>query len=314
MTATPHTSRVAFFFTSPLMGEVGRRPGGGGTFPPTLTLPHEGGGNKIVFRLLAGVIALSLIAASNSEGTPSPDTLARAEHAFAEGTNSRDDSASAKKWFAEAARQYDDLWRQGCRNPVLALNRARSHRLGGNLPGAIAALNAGLAVARYDRPLQVELEDARSAVVYPIDGELLAQCRPVPARTIGTRMSPAEAFAAAGGLWLLVCLGVARFAMTRAGWWLAFAGWWLVCLMVLSGLWYQDHRHRMRNEGKPPVVLKFDATLRKGNGNFWPPRLDANLPRGVEARELGRRGGWVQVELAGGTVGWVPETVVMGVE
>ena len=56
-----------------------------------------------------------------------------------------------------------------------------------------------------------------------------------------------------------------------------------------------------------------DAVLRRGNAESYPPRLDPRLPRGVEARELTRRGGWVQVELAGGAAGWLPETIVLPV-
>jgi hypothetical protein len=59
------------------------------------------------------------------------------------------------------------------------------------------------------------------------------------------------------------------------------------------------------------VVISKNEELRTGNGNAFPTRIDALLPRGAEVRELGRRGGWVQVELAGGAVGWVPANVVL---
>ena len=35
------------------------------------------------------------------------------------------------------------------------------------------------------------------------------------------------------------------------------------------------------------------------------------LPRGAEVRELARRGGWMQVEIPGGAVGWVPLAAVI---
>lgn len=248
-----------------------------------------------------------------ADGLTDEDILSRTESAFALGTQHRDDADAAREWFRAAARGYDELWRRGRHNPALALARARAHRLGGDLPAGLAALHEGLAVARYDRPLRVELEDARSAVAYPHDGDLAAQCRPTPPGGIGTRMSPAEAYLAAGLLWLLASLGVARFAMTRAPVWLGFTGVGVVCLAVLGGLWCQDWRRQTAAEARPVVIVTADAMLKAGNGDSWTDRLNARLPRGVEARELSRRGGWVQVELAGGAVGWLPETAVMSV-
>lgn len=238
---------------------------------------------------------------------PDGEVLAKAEHDFAEGTGHRNDGDTARDWFRASARGYDLLWRRGHQNPGLAVNRSRARRLAGDLPGAIEALHDGLAVAPYDRPLQVELEDARSAVAYPLDGELAARCRPKPLRTIGSRMSSAEAYAVAGVLWLLVCVAGTRFVMTRAPWWLAFAGLWLVLLLAFGGLWQQDQRRRGRIESRPLLIVKDDVMPRRGNSESYPARLESKLPRGVEVRELGRRGGWVQVELAGGDIGWLPE-------
>jgi hypothetical protein len=55
------------------------------------------------------------------------------------------------------------------------------------------------------------------------------------------------------------------------------------------------------------VVIAADGVLlRKGNGPSFPPRFDTPLNRGVEASLLYRRGDWLQIELSGGEVGWVP--------
>jgi hypothetical protein len=57
----------------------------------------------------------------------------------------------------------------------------------------------------------------------------------------------------------------------------------------------------------PVVVLSEDnVLLRRGNGLSYPARYDTPLPRGAEARLLFVRGNWLQIELAGGEVGWVP--------
>ena len=48
------------------------------------------------------------------------------------------------------------------------------------------------------------------------------------------------------------------------------------------------------------------ALLRAGNGLSYPPRYETPLNRGVEARLLFARGAWLQIELSGGEIGWVP--------
>lgn len=250
-------------------------------------------------------------AAAPALSASSADTLAGAEAAFARGVAQRHNSDHARLLFFVAAMQYDALWNRGHRTPELALNRSRAHRLAGNLPKAVAALHDGLAVARFSRPLQAELADARSAVQYPLDGELAAQCQPPPLRGISTRVSPADAWVVSGGLWLLACACVARFVMTRGAAWLVFAAVGVCALLVLGGLWVQDARDRAKEESLPLLIVSEDATLRRGNAGSYPARFDAVLPKGAEVRELGRRGGWVQVRLAGGAVGWLPQTAVL---
>lgn len=244
------------------------------------------------------------------------DQLARmAAQEFESGVKMRHDAALARPRFHQAARMYDELWRRGHQNPDLTLNRANAHRLAGDLPGAIVALNEGLAVARWSRPLQVALEDARSAVGYPAHSDLATKCRPAPSTGVSTRMSPIEAWGIAALLWLLVCGGVARFAMTRIAVWLVFAGVWLAALVLLGVLWFQDNRNRDRENEYPLIVVADDVFLRKGNADVYPVRLPEapKLPKGVEARELARRGGWVQIQLASGVAGWIPEASVLKV-
>ena len=280
-----HTSRVALFWTPKGSPEIAR-----GLNP---------------WRLL---VALGLLLSASPVFASSPaDTLAAAESAFAEGVELRHDSGKARPAFARAASAYDVLWNQGHRTPELALARARAHRLAGSLPRSIAALHDGLTVARFARPLQVELEDARAAVAYPLDGELAAHCRPKAANTVSARMSVADAWFLAGALWLLACAGAARFAMTRNAAWLGVAALAVAGLLLLGGLWVEDARH----ESLPLLVVADDVMLRKGNAAAYEPKVEPALPKGVEVREVSRRGGWVQVRLPGGTIGWLPETAVI---
>lgn len=261
---------------------------------------------------MKGLLAVALLLAGTPAFAAAPaETLAAAEAAFADGVARRDDSEKARPAFSRAAAMYDVLWNQGFRTPELALNRSRAHRLAGNLPRAITALHEGLAAARFSRPLQVELEDARAAVQFPLDGELAGQCRPPPLRGISTRMSAADAWVVSGGLWLLACACAVRFIMTRNAAWVAFGTVWVCGLLALGGLWVQDTRDRAKDESLPLLIVSADAALRRGNAVAYPARFDAILPKGAEVRELRRRGGWVQVQLPGGAVGWLPEGAVI---
>lgn len=256
--------------------------------------------------LLAVALSCAPAFAASPEGA-----LAAAEAAFAEGVERRSDSMRARPAFARAAAGYDDLWARGFRTPELALNRSRAHRLAGDLPRAVVALHDGLAVARFSRPLQAELDDARARVLYPLEGELTDQGRPRPVRGVSARMSPADAWVAAGFAWLLACAGAARFAMTRNAAWLAFAALWVVALALLGAAWLQDARQRERDESLPLLVVTDDVHLRTGNATAYPPRIEPALPKGAEVHERARRGGWVQVQLPGGAVGWLPEAATI---
>jgi hypothetical protein len=254
------------------------------------------------------VVALLLLASpvAASPGASDADALAAAEAAFAAGVGLRDDSVRARPAFARAAAGYDDLWHRGHRGPDMALNRAAAHRLAGNLPSAVVALNEGLAAAPWNRSVQVALEDARAAVAYPVTGDLASQCRPAPEVGVATRMSQVEASLVAGALWVLACGGAARYRMTRRPAWLLATAASATGLAVLAGFWWHGEAERERANAHPLVVLATDTTLRKGNAATYPAVFEAKLPRGVEARALAGRGGWVQVLLAGGAVGWVP--------
>ena len=238
--------------------------------------------------------------------------LAAAEAAFAEGVAHRHDAATARAAFARAATAYDELWASGEPTPALALNRANAHRLAGDLPAALLALNEGLAAFPWHRPLQVAREDARAAVDYPVAGGLARQCRPPPPGGFSSRVSPGEAWLICGGCWLLACGAATRFAMTRRPGWLgcaAVAALGALAVVTCGYLLGRDPDDRLGRQ--PVVVLTRRETLRSGNSAAFPPRLEPPLPAGVEARKLAERGGWVQVELAGGAVGWLPAGSVL---
>lgn len=234
---------------------------------------------------------LALLAVAAAVGQP--DT------AFARGVELRADAKAARPQFVEAAKGYDAEWQAGDHSPALATNRSRAHALAGDLPGAILAARSGLREAPYDAELIGQLETLRDAVGYP------PNTRPERASGLRTRLSPWDLFAAAAAGVLLVVVGVARRFTTRDGWAIpAMIGGGVLLVLVAAAGW-QLHREAA---AEPEVLVLLRPTvLRKGNGDTYEQRLDAPLPRWAEVTVRLRRGGWVQVELPGGVVGWVPE-------
>ncbi len=225
--------------------------------------------------------------------------LGQPDAAFARGVDARDDAKAARPHFIGAAKGYDAEWEAGNHSPALATNRSRAHALGGDLPGAILAAREGLRDTPSDAELIRQLETLRDAVPYP------PGTRPDKPGGVRTRLSPWDVFGLAAVGVLLVVVGLARRCTTRDGWALPVAGGGVV-LLVLAGLGaWQLHREAVAEP--PPLVLVRQTTLRKGNGDTYPPRLESELPRGAEVTPRLRRGGWVQVELPGGVLGWLPE-------
>lgn len=240
--------------------------------------------------------SLALLAVAAAVGQP--------DAAFARGVELRADAKAARPQFIEAAKGYDAEWQAGDHSPALATNRSRAHALAGDLPGAILAARSGLKETPYDVDLTAQLERLRNSVVYPAD------THPERASGLRTRLSPWDLFAAAAAGVLAVVVGVARLFTTRDRWAIpAMIGGGVLLALVAAAGW-QLHREAA---AEPEVLVVFRPTvLRKGNGDTYDPRLDAPLPRGAEVAVRLRRGGWVQVELPGGVVGWLPEANTAG--
>lgn len=230
--------------------------------------------------------------------------LGQPDAAFARGVDAKGDTRAALPHFIEAAKGYDAEWQAGQRSPALATNRSRAHALAGDLPGGILAARAGLADTPTDSELVRQLETLRDAVPYP------QGLRPEKASGLRTRLSPWDVFAVAAAGVLLLLVGLARRFTTRDGWAIPVAVVGVVLLVLAAAAVWQLHREQ---SAQPTVlVLTRSTTLRRGNGDAYPSRLDGDLPRGAEVSERLRRGGWVQVELPGGVLGWLPEENVRG--
>src|SRR5439155_23484068 len=117
----------------------------------------------------------------------------------------------------------------------------------------------GLAVARFPYPLQSGLEEARATVGYPHDGELANECRPRTRLTIASRMSPLEAYWVAGSFWLAACVLFAWWRMSRNHGILPAISIALAVPAVIGVLWWQDAKHREREDSRPLVIVREDA-------------------------------------------------------
>lgn len=238
--------------------------------------------------------------------------LERARNQYERGVALREDAATARKSFESAAYSYRDAWASATiRTPAVALNQGRAWLLAGHPQMAIRAFQDGLAVYPWDRDLQHGLAVARERVRYPDELDPTQRVRPDPPAGLRHRLSPARLLLGSAGASLLLAAGLAARFTTRPNWAVSAAVVGLLGIVAVGAAWWQIEREIAADRASPVLVLRLDAPLRTGNGTSYPLRLDAPLPLGAEVRRLHVRGGWVQVETAGGAVGWLPEAAVM---
>jgi hypothetical protein len=227
------------------------------------------------------------------------ELLDQSERAFAEGLAQRERGDRGTGAFRRAAARLDELRRRGVVNAALLRDLGNAHFLAGDLPRAILAYRQGLRLSPGDRGLREGLAFAREQVGYP-DGSALGRPRDDARPPWLPAPDGRSAFVLAALAYVAGCVCVTRARMQRRAGWLS-AGAILLISAVAGGaliLW--------RGPPAPLAVLARDGVLlRKGDGEAFPPWYDTGLNRGVEAAVLFRRGDWLQVELAGGEVGWV---------
>jgi hypothetical protein len=244
----------------------------------------------------AFLVGLILVAGTLSN----EDLLNQAETAFAHGLRLREAGERGGTSFRQAAQAYEQLRSRGVRNPLIDRNLGNAYYLAGDLPQAILAYRRGLRRAPADPVLRDHLEQARAQVNF---AEGSSTGRPRPSSRPGWLV-------ALGPGWLFFL-----FTLTYSAGWICLVRWWMVRqgrflaagvgLLVLAAAtgWLLGDRP-WRQEGTL-VVARDGVLLRKGNGRSFPVWTDTPINRGVEARLLFRRDDWLQIELAGGEIGWV---------
>jgi hypothetical protein len=252
------------------------------------------------------LLSLLLAAAGLSPDAPNTAVAARAEAAFAQGLRLREDGAAARPHFRAAAEAYEELRRRGANGPSIYRNLGHAWLLAGELPRAILTYRQGLRLWPADRGLRADLTDARAEVVFPpytnlgrAPGELHPPWWP--------RVGRGPLAAGAAVSYTLACVCLTRWRMTRRGRLLSMGLAALILAGVLTGFAAVEVRDADDAQSHPAVVIAEDGVLlRRGDGLRFPPRYETPVNRGVEGRLLFERGDWLQVELSGGEVGWVP--------
>lgn len=237
------------------------------------------------------------------------------DQAFRAGVDVRHDASRARPYFRTAAQRFDEAWKLQPldRTAGLALCRGRAHFLAGNPDRAIAAFHAGLSLAPADRELQQALQIAREAVNIPRGSMLEREAPPTPLNGWRHRISPWDLYLFAGVCAAVLIVGLASRYTTRPRWailatLIGAAGWTAVALMG-----WQIERETQQAREFPIVIIAVEGTsLRAGNTPAYPLRISDPLPRGLEMRFRTERGGWCQVQLSGGAIGWVPTSSLVG--
>jgi hypothetical protein len=250
-------------------------------------------------------------------GSPtSNDSLAEAAAEYRAGLELRDDSARARPHFIRAAEAYESHWASGSRTPDVARNLAQARLLAGDLGRAIRDYRRGLSVAPQDPDLRRGLQRAREQVAYPLTGDVAQAARPQEHLSTIERIGiPLSRLALAVlALWIIGWFVLARGWLTCRGGLTLFGGAIVVAALLLGGGLVWEDGHAKAQWSMPTAVATAPVELRTGNSDEYPRRLDNKLPAGVEVQILGERGGWLHVELADGSAGWLPASSVVVAE
>ncbi len=190
-------------------------------------------------------------------------------------------------------------------------NLGNAHFLAGQLPEAILAYQRGLQLDPNDAGLRDNLDYARAQVQYPSDTRGRPEVESWP--TWLYQPSSFQVSAIALAFYLLTCVLISRWFMTRRRVLLFRAAVVFLLAAACGFLWLYLENHREWRMEHPLVVVHDDKVpLRKGNGPSYPVNPDMPLlARGMEARKIHERAGWLQIQFASGEVGWVEKKSVL---
>ncbi len=214
------------------------------------------------------------------------------------------DPVAARESFRLAATRFRQLVDDGVSNGPLRYNLGNAYLQAGDLGRAILEYRAALVHAPGDERILHNIEHARSqrhsriaqSGERALRGALLAWHDRTP---LGVR------FAVFAGAWCVfwLLLIAALFRRVPGAGWVAAA---CAALWLASGVSLAVSL--LRGPDPVGVVLGENVVVRKGNGLGFEPQFEEPLYPGAEFVLRSRRPGWLEIELADGTTGWIPES------
>ncbi|HTU23592.1 MAG TPA: tetratricopeptide repeat protein [Gemmataceae bacterium] len=239
------------------------------------------------------------------------EVLERAETEFQEGMRLRQDREQARPHFRNSAGYFDELRRRGVRNAALYRDLGNAYLLADDLPRALLSYHRGLRLSPNDRALRESLATARERVIYSPSGDL-GRPRSDDRPPWLPHLPSAWLMLAAIPCYVLGCVSLTRWRMVRRGGLLVGGALALLLAGILAGWLMIRAEEQREREAHPLVVIARDGVqLRRGNGEAFPTRYETPVNRGVEGRLRFERGGWVQIELSDGEIGWAPRAAVL---
>ncbi|HEV3145351.1 MAG TPA: hypothetical protein VGZ47_15775 [Gemmataceae bacterium] len=275
---------------------------------------HSRGSNQLwspaigIFACLALGVASSAFAAA--EYVSEESDLEEGVYFFHDGVANRGNDVKARASFRLSAISFTKLRQRGSDSPGLHLNEGNARLLSGDPAGAILAYHRGLRLKPDDPQLRQALEYARSHVEFSAPEDRLA-------------LAPHEEslhwpkyVLRKWGIWLTavfsLCgwLALMRWRITRERTWAALSALALLLAVLAIAGRVEEFRIRALDSKVPFGAVRQSVILRKGDGPSFAPRRENPLPAGTELTIRQERGAWLQVQLADGSLGWLPRDFV----
>jgi hypothetical protein len=255
------------------------------------------------------LVVLFLSAAAARGNDASADSAESARTALLMAIEDQKNGRASRTEFRRAAEKFAEIRNQGHNAPQL-------HQAEGN--AWLLADEKALAILAYRRWQRFEpnnslasesLNHARAQVAYATSTER-------------TALTPVEAWPMLRlrlrrwglvGIALALVLGwfaLARWVISRGANWFIMAVLTLAIGTLITTGWLVERNVRQAQNSRMEVVVLRPELLRSGDGFSYLARRESPLPAGVEAVVRHQRGSWLQVELADGNVGWLPEASV----